>query len=190
MLHEENGHSHRFRVTSNEEGPYGDGDLEIGVSFIGGDDDAIKTNDHYLFRFHQPHTDVDEFAHLDRDQTFTGENTFDGDVIFTGNVTLPDNPGDNAVAEDADNTFTGDNTFTEPVNFDDIIKLNGGSGHKQGILAKKDNVGALYYETADDNGRRIAWGTTKDHITDPQSQTYKCDHAKDAPDYEQQSFSA
>ena len=113
MLHEENGHSHRFSIYAVQQSS--DTDLTLKVKFLGGDTDSFKQNEHYLFRFHTPNTDMEVLAHLDRDQTFIGANTFEGDVIFTGNVTLPDGDGDGdgegAVTADGDNTFTGENTF-------------------------------------------------------------------------------
>ena len=169
MLHEENGHSHRYQINSVIQSS--DTDLTLKVKFLGGDEDSFKQNDHYLFRFHTPNTDMEVLAHLDRDQTFIGKNQFDGDVVFTGNVTLPDDDGDGSGEEapslDGDNTFSGDNTFTGGftvtgnINTGNAIKLNGGSSTTQGIVAKKNNTGSLFYDTANDAGKRLSWGTNK-----------------------------
>ena len=57
-------------------------------------------------------------------------------------------------------TFTGINTFK------DYIVLGGGSG-KQTIVTKKNNIGTLAYDTADESGRRMAWGTNKNWFYAP-----------------------
>ena len=117
MLHNENGHSFRFTITSAYEGPEGDLDQVIEVKYLGGHNDSVKIGDHYIFKFHTPSSDTELIAHLEKDQTFTGANTFDGDVVFTGNVTLPDadgdGNGDNVPTLDGDNTFTGNNIFAK-----------------------------------------------------------------------------
>lgn len=117
MLHSENGHSFRFTITSAYEGPEGDLDQVIEVKYLGGHNDSVKIGDHYIFKFHTPSSDIELIAHLEKDQTFTGINTFDGDVVFTGNVTLPDGDGDGTGDDvptlDGDNTFTGNNIFAK-----------------------------------------------------------------------------
>ena len=128
ILHEENGHSFRYKITSAYEGPEGSQDQVIETEYIGGHNDSMKVGDHYLFKFHTPSSSTDSIAHLEKDQTFTGDNAFskpvtiaDGtdddhaatlkqvnDLIDTGG----DGNDDNVALLDANQTFTGSNVFS------------------------------------------------------------------------------